>query len=151
MLPAGLRELDSVENRTLNKFHIGEALGKHYSQVSGALRVNRHFLGDQIDGGFIPMVRVDVGQNHRIRVDDFGNRHWQRSRGIAQVAVGCAFKARIGTLLCQVWIHQKPSSGVIQNNGCVSNLLNFHAVLTVQYSGLISPKWVNFLIQLPHQ
>jgi hypothetical protein len=72
------------------------------------------------------VIRVQVGDDYRIDVQQLVHRYRQPDQRIGEVAVGGARKARVGALLGEQRVDQEALPGVVDDEGGVADLLNVH-------------------------
>ena len=116
--------------RAAQQAHILEAAGAQGIGVLLVLREQGKVLGDQLLRRGIPVIQVVMGHYHGVHLEQGRHGQWQLDQGIAQVTVGCALEAGIGSFGCQHGIDQEAGSGVVDEQGGVANLGDFHGVLS---------------------
>ncbi|PDS41351.1 hypothetical protein CO668_29830 [Rhizobium anhuiense] len=136
MAPTSLDELHTVEAGSSREYaDVRETLSPNSFSVRFILREDRQRLRQYLARFFIPIVFVQMGDDHRVHINDFFLRHWKLHEGIALLAVNCPLKARPAMSIRQHWIDKEANTAINDVKSCIAYLRDCHASL--RHSGAL--------------
>lgn len=113
-------------SRVGEKADISKPRGRHELRVCAVLHEHGQVFGKQRLGRLIPVVKVRVRHDDRVYSGQFLQWHHEPHGGVAEVTVGGALKAGVGTLFGQHGVDQEGLTSVGELQGGAADLLNVH-------------------------
>ena len=117
--------------------HIKETRRADLGRIPLVLGEHGQVLGQQGPGRLVPVVRVGVGDQDRVHVEQLFQRYRQGHGGVGGLAVHGAGKAGKGALVGEHGVDEEPLAAVVEAQGGVTNLGAVHGdVPVVEEKGL---------------
>ena len=127
MLTGGLVQSDPVERRLRLQYpHLPETGRTDQRGILLMLRKYRRILGQQALCGLIPMIGVGMGDQHRVGMQQAVDVDREIDPRVAQVGVQRALEPRVSATRRQKRVDQERFAGVVEQQGGVANLCQFH-------------------------
>ncbi len=126
MLTRSFDESDTIKNSILPQNpNIAESLRLDFRCIFLVLRKNQHILGHQIYECLVPVIGMNMGNNHCINIEDLVHGNRQIDQRITFVTIDSTLESWNSSLFCQHWINQKFLPRIFDNDRWIRSCLNF--------------------------